>query len=379
MSKSVIVDSLFAKLSANLDKKENTLNLSKGIDRYLDKNMEDLTKPGPTKLILFTETDKQVAFDATGLDPKEIDKAIKDSKIRMWTSVKKPIVIDLTLALRYYKMKKDTKMETKLLSYLVMSMYPSLFTNFWKYPPNEDIMRYTVNNLSNKFKLKQSGYFFGTLMETAQLSDKTYTKKLLNGTDEDLNYYIQALNTRIRSLLRKIANEFYINEREKNYMGDEYDNNDPDNFKQADSTAFAVDRIKTSVVMKLMNGIDYRNIDRSAEMCKVSKNELRNYINSLLVSENRPDIERMVEAILYLFLYDDKNKASEVDDMKFLIYCLEVYKKSNTSDENIKAIKEILDKWLKDLGTYKKTQNLSTINNFRKSIYTFFVFSIMKK
>lgn len=379
MSDSIMVDRLYDTLANNLKDKEKTKTFEKAIEKYLDKNMPELSQPGPTKLILFTESDKQVAFDATGLDPVDISNAVKESKVRMWTSLTHPIIIDLTLAIRYYKKTNNKNMETKVLSYLVMAMYPSLFKNFWKYDPNPDIMRYTINNLSNKFKLKQIGYFFGTLMETATLSNKTYSSKLIRGTDNDIKEYTQGLNTRIRSLLRKIANEFYENERQKNYMGDEYDDNNPDNYKEADSTSFAVERITNGVVMKLMNGVDFKNIDKAAQMCQVSKSELRNYINTMVTSENRKDIEKIVESILYLFLYDDNNKVGDISNMNFLIYCLEVYKKSNTTDENIIAIKNILDKWLQKLGTYKKTQRLATINNFRKAIYVFFVFSIMQK
>ncbi|MNT90802.1 hypothetical protein D3C72_2317930 [compost metagenome] len=55
---------------------------------------------------------------------------------------------------------------------------------------------------------------------------------------------------------------------------------------------------------------------------------------------------------------------------------MEMYRKSNTTDKNIIAVKKILDEWLHDLGTYKKTQRLATINDFRRALFTFMVFSI---
>ena len=110
-----------------------------------------------------------------------------------------------------------------------------------------------MNNLSNKYKIKQLGNLYLALSDTAMVSDKTYEDKLLRGTDDDIRYYIQALNTRIRSFLRKIANEFYKNEREKNYMSDEYDDPDPDHYKEVNSTAYTVDVIANAVSSKLMN------------------------------------------------------------------------------------------------------------------------------
>jgi hypothetical protein len=80
--------------------------------------------------------------------------------------------------------------------------------------------------------------------------------------------------------------------------------------------------------------------------------------------------------MLFLYLFNDQNTVQEVGSNRFLVYCLDTYKKSNTTDENIIKIKRVLDKWLDDLGTYKKTQRLATINNFRRALFMFFVMSI---
>lgn len=118
-------------------------------------------------------------------------------------------------------------------------------------------------------------------------------------------------------------------------------------------------------------------VDMAAKTCQVSRNELRNYLNRMIISANMEDIKVIISSILYLYLYDAKNNKTEIRTNKFLLYCLEMYKKSNTSDENIIRIKKLLDKWLEELGAYKKTQRLATINNFRRAIFTFFVFTIM--
>lgn len=375
MASSIIINELFSTVQVNL--KAKTAALDKAITDYMNRNMQDLTAVGPMKMILFTESDKDVVFDCIGVDKKVINKTTKSVKITWGTNVSKPINIALVLAIRYYKMNKNTKMANKCLMYLVMAMYPTLFYNFWKYQPNEDIMRYTMNNLTNKYKIKQLGNLYLALSDTAMVSDKTYEDKLLRGTDEDIRYYIQALNTRIRSFLRKIANEFYKNEREKNYMSDEYDDPNPDSYKEVNSTAYSVDVITNAVASKLMNGPDMKIVDMSAKTCQVSRNELRNYLNRMIISSNMDDIKLIISSILYLYLYDAKNNTTEIRTNKFLLYCLEMYKKSNTSDENIIRIKKILDKWLEELGAYKKTQRLATINNFRRAIFTFFVFTIM--
>lgn len=379
MASKILLDELYPRVEAGLSNKNTVKTLERGISSYMDKNMDELTKIGPYSMILFTETDKDLVFNATGLDEKIIKAAIKRSPVKIGIHASKPINIALTLAIKYFKENKNKQMADKCVSYLMMAIYPTLFYNFWQYKPNEDIMTYTINTLSNKYKIKQSGTLYLSLWDTAKTSDRTYEKRLLRGTDDDIVYYIQALVTRIRSFLRKIANEFYKNEREKNYMSDEFDNPDPESYRESSSSAFDVDRIANAVTLKLMNSVDMKVIDLAAKTCQVSRNELRNYINTMVKSENADDIRVIISSILYLYLYGENNNTSEIRTNKFLIYCLEVYKKSNTSNPNIIKIKKILDKWLTHLGTYKKTQNLGTINNFRRSIYTFFVYSIMIK
>ena len=61
-----------------------------------------------------------------------------------------------------------------------------------------------------------------------------------------------------------------------------------------------------------------------------------------------------------------------------MIYCLQIYRRSNTTDKNIIKIKAILDKWLKDLGLMDKTNRTATIVSFRKALFTFFVMEIQK-
>ena len=57
---------------------------------------------------------------------------------------------------------------------------------------------------------------------------------------------------------------------------------------------------------------------------------------------------------------------------------MKVYQKSNTIDPNVIKIKQILDKWMVEIGAVKAGQPFnSTANNVRRAIYMFFVMSIM--
>ena len=185
------------------------------------------------------------------------------------------------------------------------------------------------------------------------------------------------MRTRLNSFLKKIAREFYDNQKQGNYLNLEFESNDEDNYREADSSIHAIERIVNKTTMKLIvDGPSIKLITIAAKNNSVSVNELRNYLNTMIVGDNKKDITEIIESILFLYVYDDKNSIDDINSDKFLLYCLDIYKRSNVTDTNVLKIKKILDSWLDHLGTYKKTNRVATINNFRRALFTFFVITI---
>ena len=68
----------------------------------------------------------------------------------------------------------------------------------------------------------------------------------------------------------------------------------------------------------------------------------------------------------------------DVGTNKFFVYCTRVYRNSNTTNRNIIEIKAILDRWIKELDLRNKVSTIGSLGNYRKAIFTFFVFTIEK-
>lgn len=376
---SVILNTFYSSIEKAMSDVNNIKKIKSAVNDFLDRNRDKLTALGPTYKIIFTDSDMEKIFDAIEISSIKIREVIdqtpylKNQKIITIT----PFNVIMPLLIRYFKVKKNNDMVNTCLIYLTMSTYPMVHYKYFRYEPNENIMNYTINNLSNKFKIKQSGTLYHTLYDMAIVSDNNYHSAILRCTDKDIVDYLMSLKTRLSTRLKKISSEFYKNEKNKLYLNVEIDSTDEDNFHEADNNMFLVERVTNNVVLKLLvDGPNYNLIKLSANYCQVSVNELRNYIHTMINTENREDIKQVIECILYLFLYDSQNTKDQINSNKFLIYCLELYKKSNTTDKNIIKIKRVLDSWLERLGTYKKTQRLATINNFRKALFMFFVTTI---
>ena len=380
MASRVLVNELYPKVEKGFSDKTNITKYEKLISSFIDRNGDALSAIGPTKMILFTDRDMAPVFDIAGTTPTEV-KTIKNKSPDIKSSgqiLNIPFNSLMSMVVRYFSITKNEKLLNLSILYLGLSMYPSIYTKYFKFEPNENIMNYTINNLSKRFKLKRSGNLMVTIGDTCNGAYELHKNGIVKGDDKDIVQFILAIKTRFNNMIKKIANEFYINHKEGNYLNTELEINEEDQFREADSSIYLINRLTENVTLKLIiEGPPIKLINFAAKTNQVSVNELRNHVTNMINDTHKDDIKKIVESILFLYLFNSKNKAEEINSDKFLIYCLDIYKRSNTTDKNIIEIKKIIDSWLDELGVYKKTQRLATINSFRKAIYTFFVMSIM--
>ena len=379
----IFVNGLHVKIEKGLSKPANEKKLISYIIKCVDRNNSKLQAIGPMEMIYFTNDDMKILYECTEIPEEEVMEVIKQVKATgieaQWSNVGKPFHVLITMCIRYYKIKKKKDMVKTLLLYYGVSIYPSLFFKYFQHAPNQAVMEYTINNLSNKYKIRQIGTMYGTIVDTMEKADDTGESRLVKGDDKDILVYIQDKKTRLNDLFKNISREYYKNHEQQKYMNSDFDNFDEEGYHESNSSMYEIQRLTDKISMRIVtHGPDMKLINVSAKLNQVSVNELRNYISKLITSDNKEDIKTLIECILSLFLFDANNSIDEVRSDKFLNYCLELYKKSNTNNKNIITVKAILDKWLKDVGLLEKTNRQATINSFRKALYTFFIFTIEK-
>lgn len=381
-SNTALHDNLYHIIEGTFKSNPKNINVFQtAVSNYLDKNMSKLSSSGPVQRTLFVESDKNVIFTCTGVPADLVNRVIPESSYikNHWRNIASPFNVVSALVISYAKRNKKEELAAFALMYLVLSMYPSLHHKYFPYEPNPQIMDYTINNLSNKYKIKQQGTIWNALLDTAMVCDKTYSKNIERATDKDITDYIEAMKTRLNALLKKIKNEFTKNYNDKNLMGVEQDNEDKDSFSRAESNSYIIERISNSVALKLsINGPDLKIVEICCKLNDISVSDLRTVAQSLVTdNKNAPDIKKFISCVLVLFLSEKQATAAEIRSNKFILECLNIYKKSNTADKNVIEIKRLLDKWLAAYSTrYKSSNRAATLNNFRKALYTFFVFTI---
>lgn len=382
LSMTSLVDNIYPIIKGTLEQNPKNISaLKSAVAEYLDANMSKLSSAGPTYRTLFTESDKDILYKNTGTSAELVNRVVPLSAYikRHWRNMIIPFNIVCALTICYAKRTNNKELAEYMLMYLTLSMYPSLHAKYFKYGVNPQIMDYTINNLSNKYKIKQMGTIWNTLLDTAVVCDKTYSRNIIRANDKDITDYIESLKTRLNALLKKIKSEFTKNYNDKNIMSIEQDNENEDSFSRAESNSYIIERLANSIALKIsIGGPDVKLIDVSANINSVAVNDLRTTVNNITSDkQNAPEMKKIITSILTLYLSDSSNNANEIHTDKFILVCLRIYKKSNTSDKNIIAIKKILDIWLQRYSDrYKKSNRVATLNSFRKALFTYFVFTI---
>lgn len=384
MSDTSITDALYPKVQKALSNPDNLLKYKKDLDRYMAANTDKYFICGPGMRPVFTDTHKQSYLDNIGLTSADVKKAIKDSKHigTNWNIMNDPFNTANALATRYFAEKKNKEYIKWSQWYLLIALYPSLHYKYFKYNTNEACMAYTINNMSDKFKIRQLKSLWATLCDLIEIAYNLHEERILTGKDIAYVKYVQDVHTRINSLLKNIADKYYENYEQQKFVETEFESFEEDNYHEANSTSYDIDRLTNNCLTQLiLHGSDMKLVEIAAKTSQVSVNELRTCMSKIINDTHKDGIKTVIENILFLFLFNtdgEPHSTRDVGTNTFMIYCLQVYKRSNTTNKNVVAIKSTIDGWLIETGIVSKKSRTATVLCFKKAFFTFFVMSIQK-
>lgn len=380
----VVKDTLYPKVEKSLSNQENVKLYKTNIDKYMSKHIDSYTSIGPSTRPTLTPTDVSNLLNIVGITEVDVKECVKQVKgnASEWKNASHPYNIATVLSIRYFTIKKNDDQVNNGLLYLIVHIYQFMFHKYYKFAPNESVMAYTIANLSQRFKVKKFGTILGALTDITRTCYETHKERIIRCQDMDLVKFINDVTSRINSFMKKLRNEFEENIKSGNYLQSEKDNYTDEHYYEADNDSFAIDRITNKVLTNLVvSGPDRKLIELAAKNSSVSVNILQTSIMALITESHRDDIKRITECLLSLYLNDNPDNTASLKDVgtnKFFVYCIRVYRQSNTTNSNIIEIKTILDRWIKELNLKSKVSTVASLRNYRKAIFTFFVFTIEK-
>lgn len=382
-----LVNKLLGKVENSFSDKRNINELMNYIRKYADKNSKILLSSDMSVRLIFTESDKKIIYTVAGITQQEVTAAIRQSTAikSTWQIATNPFYMLSAIIMHYFaihNMPAELDAMTVYMSYL---LYVTSHKGSFKYLPNKQIMDYTINNLSNRFLIKQYGTIQAVIEHTVinAIHDR-YSKEIVSGSDEDLKNIVTALETRVSSAVKNVAREFYKNHASGNYMFHEDEDLSEENFHLSDNISFKISRIVSVVTTSIVSeGFDqYTCIKRAINLNPGSSEKKLTPMLRTIVTDDMDHIPEMISDIITLFIYKGTgNSINGIKTMKFVSESLQIYK-SNSQDSVTLRIKERLLHWI-DITAEKYGRNFiskgkTSLDTYRRAIYTCFVFKILE-
>jgi hypothetical protein len=353
------------------------------IQRYIDKNHDILFSKNLNQLYWNRGNgeDSEIIYKSIGCDEDFINNIINESgqTNNNWKTYNKPWNWALVNIIKYYFDNKQEKELSLALLYLSFSMYATLFYKYFRFAPNENIMDYTVNNLSNRYDLKKLGSLIKVLQKVSMGCHDKYKEYLLdkNFCDRYIIEYVMNLNTRLNNFIQEIKKEYEKNRQSGNYINYDENSTDVENFHENDNLSYQIQNLSNKVTNKILTtGVNLEVCNKSANIAGVSMTEVKNAVEKIIDKETE-EIREMNTIILQQYLIVDNHPIESISSKNYIVYLNKIYTKSNTNDKGIIRMKELLDKWLNEnCEKYRRTERQATIISYRKSIFLYFGLSI---
>lgn len=372
---------------------EEHLNLNwkkviKLIETYVDRWSDVLLSTSFNERLLINDKDKDSFKELLGLTDALINKALKESIVidDNWKRANNPFSVACIMGLRYAKLVKNESLFNAIAMYIAYQMYSSAHFNVWKKaPPKKEIVEYSINRLSNRYLIKQTGTIQGMLeITTLGALNGKYSDDLINCSDQNIADTIFGLKNRISSNVKYIADLIYEDHKSGNYIYAQSDSTDENNYHIADNKSYGIDRLARVTTLDILNsGFDENIIISSAVALNpgASIKKVQSMLDTIL-EEDKENISVFITDIVSLYIYKNPgNKINDCRTRKFLSEGLQIYK-SNAQDDLTNKIKERLVYWLeissKKYGKNFISRGKTSLDTYRRSIYTCFILKIIE-
>lgn len=380
----IMLEYIYPKVNNTLSSPSGDRKFKELIGKYIDRNQTRLYTIGPQFLIPFTDNDKKEYFDLFQINQTELVNKVKslvksiNDKSNFIYLTNNPILWLFYCCIRYYHIKKDKKGLNSALAIYALAVYPSVHSMIFPYEPNEAIMQYTIDHLSEKYIIKQAGNIFTTLFTSISHSYDFLKGNLVEATDGEIIRFIQRIRNDQKSLLKNIADQYMSNYRKGLRVSSNLDSQsdiviDPN--KENDTSV--VDSVTNKVIVPILtNGINLQIASQAKAIAQISLADCKYYISKILTDKYSDYIRAFIQAILFRFLYDDKKKKEDINSKEYLVWASSLFRQTNARNDNVQLIKNTLSKWADETGIYSKFKREASRVNYKKAIFFYFIISI---
>jgi hypothetical protein len=396
----VVYDGLINKIASAAKKPETFHKLKDLMTIFFDKNSDALQTNIVGKQILINQETENNFLDILNITEQEVKDLMKSSpyfkqfgelQLLDQMSFALPLVI---LSSEYKKNHED---ENAKLIYLMafFKPYASRESQHFRYGVNEDQMRYTVENLSERFDLKKLGTVLDVLNKRSLSSYENYigpVKKSDKFTDRELHViYTSGIASNVNSFLANVYNAYknnagnYLSYEAESFEATDKDGETDEVTTDIKSDAAVKASLLNKIVMKIAaNPVDTKLAAIAAQKYFNSTSDLYVQILKNTISEVTAkmfnELPNFFSSMLGAFLYNInpdtgiKYTAADMRSPVFIRASMDIFKRSkNTDDPNIKNVTRIVQKMLKSYSTEYLNFGTTQKRNLRNALYFYWV------
>ena len=380
-------DNIYPAVEAVLSTPQGNRDFREMVRKYIDRNASKLNMAGPVYLVPFTDNDKNGYFRLFNLNKSDIVEVITKytksvTAMSDWKLMRNnPIFFVFYCCIRYYTLiKNDSGVNTALAVY-ALAAFPSIMDKYFKYGANPAVMQYTIDHMTEKFMIKQKHTLLATLCTSITNSYGFLKSDFDDMEDVKVIKFIQRIRNDQNSMMKKIKNEF-----NKNYIDKKAIRTQSDAFSDTgdlvvdnDNDSTIIERISNKVTLAILtNGVDLARAEAAGRIAGISLSECRLYLTRVFTEDRVKEISEFIESAMYKFIYADRYKESDINSKTFLIWASELYRKTNSDDDNIRRIKQTLDKWGEEIGIHAKFHREASRNCYKRAIFLYIIMIIQK-
>lgn len=374
-------------IKAILAKPKNQESIISYVGKFLDDHANQLSTSGPIHMFTFGEKEVKFLYDLFGLTPeilldlyyKMIDTAFY-GKISLFITgwVKNAPHKLLITSILIDALQSGYDDIVTCCEYMwAFSEYPILYRNFWKTGVKEDVMNYTVEHLSTKFKIKKVSNLQGLLRYDAHSSVVKMADRLRTGADNTYTDFMQRMRNQMKGTFKNIAIAYYDNDKEDSSQHSKSSQYDDGTIADQEGHTTNIAQVVDRTISKFSVGEVNNSIARiAADGSQVDKDNLIGYMNQIYSTKNNR-LSKLVENVITSYFNRNPTNTS-VSSTEFLNFGLMLYRSIGTSkDPMYQEIKSILNYWIYDIINIKQFyQREGTWSAYTRAVFNYVILMI---
>lgn len=366
------------------------------VQSYRDANISKLETPYPYDYPIWRPDCERIVYETLGIDADdlyeitsniELPNDFKDKYLVKGNSRTVMLIqFALFMLYRYYLIHNKEK-EMEICKYfMAYFFYFSLFTKYFKYKPNKDVMAYTINSMSFKNHIKQTGSVNKWIHGMMTASCDTYKSIIIRGADTDYYKCIRRTHTKFNDAMNNLVNLFKKDWENRNIIFTSKAVDDSGEMLDQSSLSSDIIQLADKYTTRFFSNPNSEEViayvcNKKQKSGYIPERDLRNTIFNIADDPtNQNDVRTFYQCVFHLFFNNGNNTKytiSDVNTMKFMLEMQKMYKAGNSINKNRIIIGDIIDKWLKTGSqTYRVTNREATKSVFKRSIFDYFIIKV---